>query len=388
MTRTERYLELGLRLGRHEPELVDSYYGPPELRQRIEDEPLVEPARLAADAAKLLAELDDRWLASQVCALETTARTLAGEELPYADEVELTYGIRPRWIDEREFERAQAELDEALPGSGDLATRYARWFEEQAVPPQAVEGAVDAAMALVRERSRAAIGLPEGEEIELEIVTGERWFGYAHYLGGFRTRIIRQHRPVVSGRRPALVRGARGVSGPPTPTARGRRPTSCAARAGSRRRSICCGRRKPSSRRGSRRRDRSSFSAATRMRSSPSACGRSASNTTPRSERASAEARRMLYAGSSNVAILLHERGASHQEAWDYAAHWSLQPADRVDKILANVKARRSRGYVHTYSEGRRLCHAFVDGEPARLRRLVTARLLPDELETEAAAER
>jgi hypothetical protein len=101
-----------------------------------------------------------------------------------------------------------------------------------------------------------------------------------------------------------------------------------------------------------------------------------------------AEARRMLYAGSSNVAILLHERGASHQEAWDYAAHWSLQPADRVDKILANVKARRSRGYVHTYSEGRRLCHAFVDGEPARLRRLVTARLLPDELETEAAAER
>ena len=100
------------------------------------------------------------------------------------------------------------------------------------------------------------------------------------------------------------------------------------------------------------------------------------------------EARRKLYAGTSNVAILLHERGASHQEAWDYAAHWSLQPADRVDKILANAEERRSRGYVHTYSEGRRLCQAFVDGDPARYRRLLTARLLPAELDAGAAAER
>ena len=102
MTIAERYIELGLRLGRHEPELVDSYYGPEELRQRVDGEPLGEPARLAADAAELLADLeDDRWLAAQVRALETTARTLAGEELPYAEEVELTYGIRPHWVDEQ-----------------------------------------------------------------------------------------------------------------------------------------------------------------------------------------------------------------------------------------------------------------------------------------------
>ena len=190
MTIAERYLELGLRLGRHEPELVDSYYGPPELRQRIDDEPLRAPARLAADAAELLAELEDEpWLAAQVRALETTARTLAGEELPYAEEVELTYDIRPRWVDEQQFEQGHAVLDEALPGSGDLAERYARWFEEAAVPPGAVEQAVDVAMAIVRERTREVIGLPEGEQIELRIVTGERWFGYAHYIGGYRTRI-------------------------------------------------------------------------------------------------------------------------------------------------------------------------------------------------------
>ena len=31
--------------------------------------------------------------------------------------------------------------------------------------------------------------MPEGEEFELELVTGERWLGYARYLGGLRTRI-------------------------------------------------------------------------------------------------------------------------------------------------------------------------------------------------------
>src|SRR5205085_9201442 len=111
------------------------------------------------------------------------------EELSYAEEVELTYGIRPRWVDEQQFEQAHAMLDEALPGSGELAERYARWFEAAEVPPKAVEQAVDTAMAIVRERTRELIGLPEGEQIELRIVTGERWFGYAHYLGGYRTRI-------------------------------------------------------------------------------------------------------------------------------------------------------------------------------------------------------
>ena len=40
----------------------------------------------------------------------------------------------------------------------------------------------------------------------------------------------------------------------------------------------------------------------------------------------------------------------------------------------------RSRGYIHTYTEGRRLCHAWVAGDAARYRRLLTARLLPSDL--------
>jgi len=83
----ERYLELGLRLGRHAEDLVDSYYGPAELAGRVEADGLRPPAALAEAAAALAAELeDDSWLVAQVRALEANARKLAGEQLEYAEE--------------------------------------------------------------------------------------------------------------------------------------------------------------------------------------------------------------------------------------------------------------------------------------------------------------
>ena len=67
----------------------------------------------------------------------------------------------------------------------------------------------------------------------------------------------------------------------------------------------------------------------------------------------------------------------------EYTAQWSLQPADRVEKFFASqVEDRPSRGYVHCYSHGQRLCTAYVDGDPARLRRLMTARVVPADLDT------
>ena len=45
------------------------------------------------------------------------------------------------------------------------------------------------ATAELRRLTRELIGLPEGEEIELELVTDKRWRGYNHYLGGLRSQI-------------------------------------------------------------------------------------------------------------------------------------------------------------------------------------------------------
>jgi hypothetical protein len=95
LSAVERYLRLGLRLGRHVEGMVDAYYGPPELAAAVEAEPLVDPRVLVSDAELLLDELEDGWLRDQVVGLRTSAGVLAGESRSYADEVGGCYGVRP-----------------------------------------------------------------------------------------------------------------------------------------------------------------------------------------------------------------------------------------------------------------------------------------------------
>jgi hypothetical protein len=100
----ERYLTLGLGLGRHVDGLVDSYCGPPEIAQVVEAEGLVPATELLAEAASLedaiardqgLAPDRRAWLGDQAHGLRTCAGVLAGEPISYADEVEGCYGVRP-----------------------------------------------------------------------------------------------------------------------------------------------------------------------------------------------------------------------------------------------------------------------------------------------------
>jgi hypothetical protein len=66
------YLELGLRLGRHVDGLVDSYYGPAEIKERTDTEEPRDPRSLVEDAARLresldgLAEQRRNWLKAQL----------------------------------------------------------------------------------------------------------------------------------------------------------------------------------------------------------------------------------------------------------------------------------------------------------------------------------
>ena len=84
----ERYVELCLRLVRHDEELVDFYFGPGEIAERVETEAPREPGRLAEDARSLCEETDSAYLKAQLRGLEIVARKLAGEEIPYVEEVE------------------------------------------------------------------------------------------------------------------------------------------------------------------------------------------------------------------------------------------------------------------------------------------------------------
>jgi hypothetical protein len=92
------------------------------------------------------------------------------------------------------------------------------------------------------------------------------------------------------------------------------------------------------------------------------------------------QARESLLPISANVAMLLNDRGASPEEAREYSAAWSLQPADRVAKQVDSQLRSTSPPYQHSYWQGRELVGAHVGSDPARFRELLTARVLPSEL--------
>ncbi len=190
MTPTERYLLLGLRLGRHVDGIVDSYYGPAELKEQADTEEPVPPEQLAADGDALLAELSDGWLRDLVRGAATYAHVLAGEPIAYADEVEACFGVRPRRIDPDVYTETHARLDELLPGQGPLGERRQEWREQNRVPADRLVPLLRDVLADLRERTRRLFGLPEGEEIELDDVDDEPWWAFNYYEGGLRSRVV------------------------------------------------------------------------------------------------------------------------------------------------------------------------------------------------------
>jgi hypothetical protein len=83
---------------------------------------------------------------------------------------------------------------------------------------------------------------------------------------------------------------------------------------------------------------------------------------------------------SANVAMMLHGRGASAEEAREYAATWSLLRDERLDKLVARQLASPSPVYQHTYWQGHELVDGHVRGDPKRFRELLTARVVPSDL--------
>ncbi len=387
----ERYLVLGLDLGRHIDGLVDAYFGPPDLARRAAAGAPKEPAALAQDSRRLLADLEldtdltpsrRHWLAAQVQGLSVTARKLAGEQVAYADEVEGSYGVRPRAVPDDELAEAHRRLDAVLPGSGPLVERYDRWRDAQAVPVDRLDSAVASLAEELRERTDRLFGLPDGERVDFELVTDKPWSGFNYYLGDLHSRVaVNVDLPVLAGglahlvaheaypghhtehtrKEVGLVR-SRGqveetiflVGTPQCLIAEGLAdlglevvvPGGSAARA---------------------------EMAAAHLRPLGLLFD-------PEVAAAVADAGEALTGVRANVALLLHEDGADIDDVLTYAERWGLMSRPRAEKLVQFLTDPTWRAYITCYVEGLPLCRRFVAGDPLRFSRLLTEQLTPDQL--------
>jgi hypothetical protein len=367
----ERYLLLGLRLGRHVDGIVDAYYGPAELAAAVEAEPLVEPAALAADADALLAGLDDGWLRDQVAGLRAYAGALAGEQVSYADEVERCYGVRPAHTDEAVFAAAHERLAELLPGDGALAGRYEAWRAAARVAPERVEATVAAVVEEARAWTRRLVDLPEGEGVDVAAVRDVPWLAFCSYLGGLRSRIeVNVDLPIAAIE---LLHLALHETYPGHHAERALKDERLVRGRGLLEETIVL---VPTPQ---------SLVAEGIAELAPSALleGEAGEALAAVVRGAGVEldlphalavdrALEPLGWVSVNAALLLHQDGAGEPDVHAYLRRWGLLTDELASHVLRFLHEPTSRTYVLNYAAGRDLCRTYVAGDPERFRRLLT----------------
>ncbi len=175
---------------------VDSYYGPAAWKTSVEAEsdlPASELVRVAISLADTLPE--QRFephraahLEKQVRAMETVCRRLSGERFSLEEEVSRCFDVHPNWIPEEQFEQALTLYDEALPGQGNLKTRFLAWRTQQELTGENWN-ILQQALAEARRRTRTFVTLPTEEVVEVQTVTQKPFSAANWYLGNYRSRM-------------------------------------------------------------------------------------------------------------------------------------------------------------------------------------------------------
>jgi hypothetical protein len=366
----ERYLRLGLQLGRHVEGIVDAYYGPSGLAATVDAEPPADPRTLVAEAETLLDELEDGWLRDQVVGLRTYAGVLAGESGSYADEVE-GCGVRPTHTDEAVFTAAHERLEELLPGDGPLAERYERWENSIRVPTEQVERTIAAVIEEARAWTRGLVELPAGEGVVLEIVRDKPWMASCDYLGDLRSRVaVNVDLPLSAIELLVLTLHE---------TYLGHHAERC-----SKEHLLVRGRGLL---------EETLVMVPTPQTLVTEGIGKLAPEVLLDGEGGAALAAVIHDAGIEldlahalavrralepcawadvNAALMLYEAGASEAEAHAYLERWGLMTPKLAAHMIRFFTERTSRTYIITYPAGRELCGSYVAGEPERFCRLLT----------------
>lgn len=197
-TLIDEYLLLGLRFDRVEEGYVDSFTGDPALRQRVADEPAPDPADLARQARRLLAEvpgaegLDAQradYLAAHLKALACAGRKFAGEDVGFVEEVREYFDVDIAKGEQDRYRDAHRRLDEALGGTGPLDQRLQAYRQSEEIPPHRLEECIHAFSSALRDTVRATYPLPERETITYEVVTDKPWSGFNYYKGDYQSTV-------------------------------------------------------------------------------------------------------------------------------------------------------------------------------------------------------
>jgi len=198
----EECVKLVLAMGPHDPDYVDAYYGPEELKVAAAEE-LSDLASIKTKATAVLADLRaidpsdqeelvrlrHRFLILQLQSLLSRADMLGGTQLSFDEESRALYDATAPTYDDAHFQETLDRLEELLPGSDPLVERYDAFRKEFLIPPDRLDEVFEAALEECRARTKPHIELPEPESFRIEYVTDKSWSGYNWYEGNYHSLI-------------------------------------------------------------------------------------------------------------------------------------------------------------------------------------------------------
>ncbi|MBX4167993.1 MULTISPECIES: hypothetical protein [Rhodococcus] len=386
------YLLLGLAFDRLEDGYVDAYTGDPALRRKVENAPTPDPRDLSHTARRLRDELPGaalsdertRFLDVHLRALDCSARKFAGEEIGFVDEVEAYFDVRIAPGDEDTYRDAHRRLDALLPGTGSLTERMQAHRKSDVIPADRLAECVDAFSSALREKVRAVYPLPDTERVEYEIVGDKPWSGFNYYLGDYRSRVA-----INSDLEQTMAHLPRLIAHEAYP---GHHTEHCRKEAG-----LVAGGQA----------EQTLFLVNTPQCLMAEGLADLALEAIvgpgwgewaqdiyadlglrfdgELAEQLS-EASEQLLSVRQDAALLLHDRGRSHDEVVEFLQRWSLSSPERARQSLRFLSSPLWRAYISTYVEGYRLLGSWLGQVPAgaeradRFRRLLDEPLVPSSL--------
>nr|WP_314441855.1 hypothetical protein [uncultured Sphingomonas sp.] len=193
------YVVLQMAIGEKEEGYIDAFYGDAALK--AEGQALAARSDLPALAARVAAlrarvealrtEEPRRaaFMAGQLTAAATRLRMLQGDKLPFVEEAQGLFGVRPDLKPLASYDPILARIEALVPGSGTLADRVEAYQNRFVIPTDKLETVFRTAIAACRTATVERIALPPTEQFDLAFVTGKSWSGYNYYLGGYKSRI-------------------------------------------------------------------------------------------------------------------------------------------------------------------------------------------------------
>ena len=386
------YLLLGLSFDRLEEGFVDAYTGDPALRRKVENAPTPDPRDLSHTARRLRDELPGaglsdertRFLDVHLRALDCSARKFAGEEIGFVDEVEAYFDVRIAPGDEDTYRDAHRRLDALLPGTGSLTERMQAHRKSEVIPADRLAECVEAFSSALREKVRAVYPLPDTERVEYEVVGDKPWSGFNYYLGDYRSRVA-----INSDLEQTMAHLPRLIAHEAYP---GHHTEHCRKEAG-----LVAGGQA----------EQTLFLVNTPQCLMAEGLADLALEAIvgpgwgawaqeiyadlgfrfdgELAEQLS-EASEQLLSVRQDAALLLHDRGRSHDEVVEFLQRWSLSSPERARQSLRFLSSPLWRAYISTYVEGYRLLGGWLEQVPAgaeradRFRRLLDEPLVPSSL--------